>query len=183
MINNVKDKRVRHFLIKFFFPILSLLSTCFVSCNPYNEKQTYQNMEFGGQGMEKDKFYTFFFNETDSASNDGKNTTDGKETGEVNLIIRYTARYPHANLLLDINYLKEGETDFVTKRIDIPLFSEEGTAVKENGYGLYTKIISLDSLQVDSNGIELSVSTPIEDTSGLVSLGIITSGFIENHEE
>ena len=150
--------RLNYGLIAIFF-ILWMFG-----CSPIG-REAGSFVEFNSSGMEKDHEYCFdgFYAYVNDSLGNEKN---------VYINIRYTLDFPFRYLPLRIEETSSESDSVISTFIEIPLFDSKGNPLERNLHSLYeTEFLLHKDMPIDSV-YSIWISTPLEDTGGLKSLGV-----------
>ena len=132
-----------------------------------NHREYIEFIEIGNGGLGRNIPYCFHLPDSLYAlSND---STD------IYLEIRYTENYSLKNLILDVEVAGSKKDTIETHRYDMSLFSDMDMANERKGLSILSKTLPIYSTSIDNIPIEITISTPMEDTNGIISLGIISA--------
>lgn len=146
------------------FFLLTILSCRKIKLEP--ALPGYSNfIEFGNQGMMRNTQYDFF--PFDSIDVDTIN-----KLFDFNLEVRFNERCRIQSLPLLLEYRIKANEDIMEKNISLILFTPSGKPVGSGSYGLYEVSVPLLDSIAYSDAFFISVSTPENNTDGIISLGV-----------
>lgn len=143
---------------------ISLFSIIILSgCNNISENSNF--IDLGSSGMEKGVNYEIYLPRI-------QNKDIVVDDVYVDIVIRFTDFYKYDNVLLDVTYVNLHKQADETIRVDIPL-SEYDKDNFEKGRSVHSiKFKILEYKEIDQE-CPVYISTPMENTNGLISLGLI----------
>lgn len=136
------------------------------ACNLNNRDSTSIFYEFDNEGPGKNTEY--LFNPFDSVS-----TYRAKENFDIILEVRYNGLCKIKTLPIAMEAAGFENDSVIAHELQIPLFDTEDIALGKGKMGVYEIYYPLFDNLRPSETFFISLSTPLEDTQGIISWGII----------
>ena len=136
-----------------------------MACREASSVQDSQYYDFDSRGMIPNMEY-IFYPFKDSL------LTKSQQKFDIVVSLRYTDNCPLRDLPIDIEKASLDNDSIISQHCLIPLFDMEGKISGKGNYGIYEakKVLFRDAIYEE--GYYISISTPQQDTSGLLSIGV-----------
>lgn len=147
-----------------FLFIIFLLSL-FQSCSDPKDFEYLEFVDFNKEGMRKETEYAFSFSGLLKSE-----TSESKY--DISLIIRYNRNYQRKDLILDYEETFLLSDSISNGILEISLFNKSGDALSKKGFPIYEKDTLLFRDVILKENSSLTISSPLDHTSGIVSIGV-----------
>lgn len=149
------------FLLFCLIPFFSFLTSCVGD----PDILVSEFVDFGENGMVKNHQYELSCDSTVLAGVKG-------ERPETELMVRYSSHCRIKYLVLNMEILSLNEYEG-QQQLKIPLFDDKGKPLGKGGTGLYLLSYPLNIGYEEKDSCSFFFSTPLDDTKGVESLGIV----------
>lgn len=153
--------------------LLCILLLGLMACSYLPEKKNAfaAFIDLGHEGMVENVEYLLrppFANEADSL----KFSEFAGKPCAVSLVVRYSNQCPMKSLPLSVEALYNIDDSVINQKFKIDLFDRNGAPVSPGNYGVYQARLPLTENQILDYNFYVSVSTPQQNASGILALGV-----------
>lgn len=147
-----------------FILLAGIIFSLFFSCI-HKPEELSEFISFPASGPVKDQWYDF------SLLN--KELNNDTTLWNLYLEIRYTKKFGFEEFPLLLEHTDSKGDTVRTNTVNVPLMTNQGDPLGKGAYGIYQKEVLLQKeIHVDSTFF-ISLSTPLENSSGIKDIGII----------